>query len=193
MCSHLNCTLPQLFQTYSPNCVISSVQLNGFCCQSEGSVTFLVILQEGAEIVINIWDWCRHTPASTIKVYPQRSLFKHIFKSTGDGGSSTYGWGFCGHFLFISFSWTPRVLHFVTYTFQSRRSGLQDEDHHPGGPAPDLPIPSCPWNTKCPAWIIRTPMVKNTSSIMETLCHWKLKLTITLCRAGLSFWNIRFI
>lgn len=69
----------QFFHTCSPNCVISSIQLNSFCCQSEGPVTSFIILQEGTEVVINVWDWCKHTHtgAPIIKCYSQRSYFSY--------------------------------------------------------------------------------------------------------------------
>lgn len=40
----------------SPDCVISSIQLNSICCQGEGPIASLIILQERPEIVIHIRD-----------------------------------------------------------------------------------------------------------------------------------------
>lgn len=109
-----------LFPACSPNCVISGIQLNGFCCQSKGPVTSFIVLQEGTEVVINIWDWCRHTNTQILKFHSQRSC------------------------------WCFLLGREQSYIFQSRQSSLQDLVHHPGEQAPDLPIPSYPWNTNQP-------------------------------------------
>lgn len=109
----------QFFHTCSPNCVISSIQLNSFCCQSEGPVTSFIILQEGTEVVINVWDWCRHTHtcAPIIKCYSQRSYFSYktatawVIVVT----DVSYGFGFSGCFLLMSFTWTATILHFSEY------------------------------------------------------------------------------
>lgn len=41
----------------SPHCVVGRVQVDGLRGEGEGSLTPLVLLQEGPEVVVNIRDW----------------------------------------------------------------------------------------------------------------------------------------